>query len=211
MPLICNTGALTDKEQRAIRRGEYVDFKLLLPNPQGERRARKFTIGEGGYFEEVDDVSMMRLYEWWDAWTIFMSVRALHYPHKHQGLMWHQQIVKDLHNRGMDAVDYDARFRRLKDQCADVEWGGVPARDGGCDRLQIARLLHEGAGTPAHVPYRRRSAPPPCPRAAPPQVASIPACYDFNKTEGCRRAACRFRHACDRCGLSNHPRVRCRK
>ena len=36
-------------------------------------------------------------------------------------------------------------------------------------------------------------------------------CYAYNRPEGCRNDPCRYRHACDVCGIGGHPAEKCQK
>ena len=96
MPAHPRTEHVPDTLRKKIREGEYVDLKLLLPHPRGEKPTKKFAINDG-VFEEVEDNTNLVFYPWLDAFIIFMSIYLEFYPAEVQGLLRHLEIVKSFH------------------------------------------------------------------------------------------------------------------
>jgi hypothetical protein len=79
MPLVPRTGAASDADRKKIRKGKYIDLKKLLPTPRGEPAHKKLTLRDG-QLTEVEEASHLKLYEWWDAFIIYMSIRLEFFP-----------------------------------------------------------------------------------------------------------------------------------
>jgi hypothetical protein len=182
-----------DKIRKKIRKGEFVDFKLLTPRPRGEKRHKKFALTDG-FLEEVEDTTNPTFYKWLDAFVVFMSIHIEYHPRDAQGLLRHLQIVKRMYTLGKAAVEYDYQFRRLKSVNQDVVWGE-----------NITELALEIGDT---RPAPRK----PVEKSKYSALERRKLCRTFNSTKGCTFGAkCRYMHRCYKCRSQDHPGSRCNK
>lgn len=192
MPLVPRTEAVDEHNLRQkIRQGKFVDFKLLVPSPEGRSLAKKFTLRDG-HFQEVEDVSKLHFYDWLKAYVVYMSVFLEFFPKAAQGMLRHMQVVQDMHGAGKDAVGYDRQFRRLKAQNPDVAWGEY--------MTELANGLRD-------VPPRKPASA--TLRAGAKFRPFSKVCYRFNSPAGCELSTCSFPHKCRRCASMDHPMHRC--
>lgn len=182
---------VSDKLRSKIRKGEYIDFKDLLPHHRDEKPRKRFTINEG-FFEEVEDNSTMVFYSWIDAFITFMSIHLEFYPAEVQGMLRHFEIVKGFHVAGKDGIEYDYLFRRMKSRNSDMVWGEYIA--------EIAANLKERNQT-----QQKKAEQPP--KKKPKRSGT---CNKFNSAEGCKFGMkCYFAHKCRKCASPDHPEYRC--
>lgn len=209
MPLVPRTEMVDAKLRNKIREGKFVEFAQLLPTPKGTKPNKRFAITDG-LFEEVEDDSSLGLYQWIDAFVIYMSVTLEFFPAEAQGMLRHMQIVKRLQTATRNGVDYDYQFRRLKSNHMDVQWGEYLA--------ELAIETPEEKRPATKEPYGRKPphSSPAWPRfnggghQAPSQQLGI--CRRFNSTGGCTFGMhCRYSHKCSRCEAFDHPTYRCSK
>lgn len=194
MPCVPRTEHVDDALRRKIRKGEFVDFKYLIPHPRGEKPRKRFAMADG-FFEEVEDMSNLALYNWIDAYVVFMSVTLEFHPSVVQGMLRHFQVVKRMCAGGKDGIEYDFQFRRLKCQIKSIRWGEyLPELAGEVkESTRSAKKSKSGVG-----PYARR--------------AKRSQCHGFNSPEGCRFGVkCIFRHQCSKCYSPDHSFSRCSK
>lgn len=191
MPCVPRTEHVDDTLRRKIRRGEFVDFKSLIPHPRGEKPRKRFSIADG-LLEEVEDTTNLILYNWIDAFVVFMSVTLEFFPSYAQGMLRHFQVVKRMHAAGKDGVDYDFQFRRLKCQIKSIQWGEyLPELAGEVREAKTVKKTRGGA--PSHLGKDKQQP-----------------CFKFNSSSGCRFGLnCRFKHLCTKCSSSDHPSYRC--
>lgn len=206
MPIIPRTEHVDGKLRKKIRQGEFVDFKLLIPHPRGLQPRKKFAINDG-LFEELEDDSNLMLYQWIDAFVVYMSVTMEFFPTEAQGMLRHIQIVKKMHAAGKDAVEYDYQFRRLKSANADICWGEYLAEL--AFEITEARQPKKHTGTPSgssfHASGRYNSG-----RTNRQAAKGFRLCYLFNSQGGCKwGGSCRFPHICRKCSSADHPDFRC--
>ena len=191
MPAHPRTEHVPDTLRKKIREGEYVDLKLLLPHPRGEKPTKKFAINDG-VFEEVEDNTNLVFYPWLDAFIIFMSIYLEFYPAEVQGLLRHLEIVKSFHSAGKDGVEYDYQFRRLKSRNSDMVWG---------------EFISELAGT---IKENKAAQQKKADSAKKKTQAKPPVCFKFNSAEGCKFGSrCKYTHKCKKCSSFDHPEYRC--
>jgi hypothetical protein len=197
MPLVPRTGAASDADRKKIRKGKYIDLKKLLPTPRGEPSHKKLTLRDG-QLAEVEEASHLKLYEWWDAFIIYMSIRLEFFPGEAQGLLRHMQIVKTVQAQGKDGPEYDVLFRRLKEQQPDLKWGEYLTE-------LVAEIRQEKRPSRPRKPLwlgRQQSS-----QGA--HRTTTKPCFGFNSSKGCKRQGCRYGHFCSNCSSQEHPRHRC--
>lgn len=192
MPSVPDTSHVDETTRRKIRRGEFVDFKVLIPPPSGVMPAKRYTFSDGG-LEEIADDTHLAFYHWIDAFFVFASIRAGFYPNEFQGLLRHGQIVRSIHSDGKDGVEYDVKYRRLMTVHSDLRWGEYLS--------QLALTAKEIK--PAARKDKNR------PGTSGWSASRKGVCFRYNSADGCRLDSCRFPHKCRKCGSLGHPMTRC--
>lgn len=200
MPCVPRTEHVDDNLRGKIRRGEFVDFKNLIPHPRGEKPRKRFSLS-GGCFEEIEDTTNPVMYNWIDAFVVFMSINLEFHPSHAQGMLRHLQVVKRMHAGGRDGVEYDFQFRRMKCRFKSIQWGEYLPELAG--EVQDARMPKRSA---------RRVAPYMPPQRTQRTGAGRQLCRAFNSLRGCKFGpTCRFGHQCSKCSSAEHPVHRCSK
>ena len=193
MPVTPRTSHVSDKARRKIRKGEFVDFNVLLQPIKGEKPKKRLALVDG-VFEELEDQSNLFFYKWMDAFVVFMSIRLESHPAEAQGLLRHLQIVKRLHGNGKDGVEYDEQFRIMKGRHRDIRWGEYLN-----EIADEVKEMSSGSKEKPKAPYDSGGKPPPL-------------CGSFNSQRGCRYGLrCKFPHRCRKCLGGNHPDFLCRR
>lgn len=150
----------------------------------------------------------LSFYEWIRCFHIFMSLRLQTAPSEVQGLLRHMEIVQDLNGQGKDAIAYDAKFRRRKEQHPSIRWGeflaevviGLPqvSRIGNGPRQQFRfRQQFNTFNRPSQGGGFSRS------------TRDQRHCNRFNSLMGCQMMNCFYAHKCGKCGIFGHPLHKC--
>ena len=202
------------KTKTKIAEGKYFLMKKLLPSLDDDAEMeddKTMTYEQWSKLEERKSLGDRRrskelsFFEWVRCYHIFMSLRLQTAPAEVQGMLRHMEVVQDLYSQGKDAIAYDAKYRRIKDQHPSVPWGeylaevvnGLP---------QISRM-----GNGSRQPFRFR---PQFNRPIQGGGFSRPArdqrpCTRFNSQMGCHMPNCFYSHKCGKCGIFGHPIHRC--
>jgi hypothetical protein len=203
MPVVPRTSHVDEGARRKIRKGEFVDFKSLIPRARVDRPRRRLELVDG-VLEEFEDTSNLQFYKWIDAFVVFMSVRLEFFPTESQGLLRHLQIVKKMHGNGKDGVEYDYQFRRMQSQHRDIRWGEYLS--------ELAVEVSQAGQSGGAEKERPRPPIPSRPLPLADRGRSVMHCFKFNDQVGCGYGSrCRFAHKCKKCASSDHPAFRCNK
>lgn len=195
------TGHVDRKTREKIRKGEFVNLSKLAGEAKGKKSRKRYEINDG-LFEEIEEDSSLSSSAWIEAYIIFMSIRLDSYPRETQGMLRHMQIVREMYRQGQNGVVYDTKFREMKAQYPDMQWGEL---------LPIAvPRIYEGRATQKDtaLPLERRG--PGGEGESNKERQPGGTCVFFNRGQRCPRVNCRYEHACVRCGSVNHPVVQCK-
>ena len=225
MPITPRTSHVSTRDRQKIQLGKFVEFSALRPAKVSCKAVKKYTLNlEKGQFEHVEEEEHLSLYNWYDAFIVFMSIRLEYAPEEAQGLLRHWQVVRGLQNRKKDGVYYDCQFRRLKEQHPDIVWGEylaelvaeVPFLSGSNIKHGSYRNFNQHASGSGNE-FRPFSRTPPVntndqkfKRAfqpgRPPRF-----CFFFNLPRGCVNKNCAIPHKCRRCFKFGHSVQKCRQ
>ena len=118
---------LATRPKKKILKGEYFEIRRLLPtlsdsDDEGKKGSKECNIYGFG--------------EWVRCFHTLMAIRLEYAPRELQGMLRHCEIVQNLYTQGRDGIQYDAQFRRGKEQHPIISWGkylpdivlSIPAR-----------------------------------------------------------------------------------
>lgn len=198
IPPVPRTSHVPQKLKEKIVNGEYFEIKKLLPSldddnePEERLSYSEWERMEYSKRSREKERSERKLtyFRWTRCFRTLMSLRLKSFPHELQGMLRHAEIAQDLHQRGKDAIEYDAEFRRAKEQHPSIQWGEFLA--------EIVVGLQEPQHKPAMSNIKASS-----------KAQGI--CRRFNTTENCKFANCKYAHKCSSCFTMGHPQYRCFK
>lgn len=180
-----------DHLRQQIRKGEYVNFALLL---KGAVELADFCSGaslrltqdgrlETGPKECKDKITSIE--KWTDAFIIFMSIYITCHQERTHELLRYMWNIRECAARqsGFAWRTYDEQFR-LRQASALAPWGQINN-----DLWWRCMLVRDNSGMTQK------------------QSKLKPTCHFFN-AGSCTWKNCKFNHLCNRCG-ENHPAVRC--
>lgn len=199
-----------------IRRGEYIDFALLLPDNlyQSQTPEIQLRLDDSSSGPMGSPVTMVRkkkpvidtFPKWLDAYMAYMIVLVSAYPRRALELIKYQQIISRAVTKfkGLAWLSYDQQFRRRAAYNLSLRWDKVD--------LELWTVTFAGLAKPhcnvCSSPYHAEDV---CPSAdlnrRPRRPQTV--CFDFNKPSGCRRRNCSYPHVCRRCHSTNHAAPDC--
>lgn len=206
MPITPRTGHVDRALRKKVRRGEFFPLKKLLPTPRGVKVPKKFSLGESGVLEQVEEHEELSFSKWLDAFVIYTSIRLEFHPEEAQGLLRHLQIVRGMQEAGKDGLEYDYQFRRVRAQHSDVQWGEYLAEL--AYDIKPAKRFFPSSRLQRNKPTRPLAGAISRPAAVPRNAPGL--CHHFNSPRGCLFPKCVFSHRCSRCNVSGHSERQCK-
>ena len=210
IPPVPRTSHVSQRTMQKIKQGEYFSIKKLLPClDDDDERDEQMTYQEWRKYEErprqrEKSDKQLNFFEWTRCFHTFMSLRLQTAPTELQGMLRHAEVVQDLASQGKNAIDYDAKFRRVKEQHPHIKWGQyLPDVVDGLQPLRFARpTYNRGANFVSYQPRTANFA-----SYRPRQQIGI--CRNFNSRAGCSFANCKFSHKCQSCLRPSHSVTTC--
>ena len=192
-----------DKIKEKIWREEFVDFGVLLSNPDPTARyeinVRPSDAGRPASLvlepTAKSGKQIKNINDWLRAFHIFVSIYTQRYTHETPALMKYCQLVQDLAARDHNWFYYDENFRFLRQtQASQVPWATVHWELWLRSQNSSPRRLN-------NVPTAQNA-------SRKPPILSVPRgfCYKFHRGAYC--SGCDFKHVCFKCNGA-HRSVNC--
>ena len=183
-----------------ILSGRFVDLSELLKKSAMVAEESKQLIGsvnEQGQlaFKPAKPTkAALTIDEWTSAFNVYISVTLLRHPEQAQGMLAYAEMIREAareHPTSGAWRSYDELFRTKKAADPTREWDTID------NQLWLSLFCK-----PAKVPLQQVK--------TAPQARESRLCIFFNKVSGCKRAQCKWRHACANCNSPTHGSQNCR-
>ena len=194
----------TDVRDKIVT-GKFVDFSLLLSKTFGKRPEDEqlcYVPDELGRLvarHERRNKADLTLNQWTSAYHVYMSVYLKAHPEDLQDMLAYCELVRNAarDNPGTAWAQYDQMFRSRKEADPLRPWGMVDSQL--WLQLFCKPIEHKGnLAVHATSSVPKKSANP-----------GAMFCFYFNKSRGCQRTACPYKHSCSGCTSQDHGLVNC--
>ncbi|KAF8339625.1 uncharacterized protein EI90DRAFT_2260516 [Cantharellus anzutake] len=149
--------------------------------------------------------------QWLQAWVLYAEAVVWAFPHRNAELqIYRRHIVRRFNATGAAlTLKYDQAARKFLHTSPHLSFANTG---------ELQEVLHDvylRGNTDARSNFSggsgERSSSAIAGKKRKRGMGDYPICREFNRTDGCRRAECRYLHKCSTCGTSTHGEAKCSK